>query len=228
MHIQSIKDNKMAIEIIQKQMPTDTDIKVLIADDHDLVADALRVVLNSEPDFKATVCSSLSQTLEQLRTFPNGFDIIMLDIVMPGMDGLRSVKQVIEAAGTGNVVVFSGTAEDGFIWQAIELGAKGFISKSQAYKSFASTLRLIADGNEFVPLSLSRRATEVKENDYQIDERERLILRAVSEGKTNKAIALELISTEVAIKMKMRSICAKLDAKNRAHAAMIARQKHII
>jgi two-component system nitrate/nitrite response regulator NarP len=53
-------------------------------------------------------------------------------------------------------------------------------------------------------------------------------LRSVSEGKTNKAIAIELDSTEVAIKMKMRGICSKLDAKNRAHAAMIARQKHII
>jgi two-component system nitrate/nitrite response regulator NarP len=203
-------------------------ISVLIADDHDLVADALGVVLSAEVDFEVKVCGSLPQTLDHLRAAPSGFNIIMLDVDMPGMDGLRSVKQVIDAAGSGYVVIFSGTTEDEFVWQAIELGAKGFISKSQAYKSFASTLRLVADGNEFVPVSMSRRGANTKPNDFNIDERERNILRSVSEGKTNKTIAIELASTEVAIKMKMRGICAKLDAKNRAHAAMIARQKHLI
>ena len=79
-----------------------------------------------------------------------------------------------------------------------------------------------------MPLSLSRRGAANKVNDFGIDDRERTILRAVSEGKTNKTIANELETTEVAIKMKMRGICSKLDAKNRAHAAMIARQKHLI
>lgn len=204
------------------------EISVLIADDHDLVADALRVVLSAEADFNVQICGSLSQALERLEENPSGFNIIMLDVAMPGMDGLRSVKQVIDAAGDGYVVIFSGTADDDFVWQSIEIGAKGFISKSQPYKSFASTLRLVADGNEFVPLSMSRRGAKSKANELNIDDRERRILQSVSEGKTNKSIAAELDSTEVAIKMKMRAICSKLGAKNRAHAAMIARQKNLI
>ena len=202
-------------------------ISVLIADDHSLVSDALRMVLLAESDFAVDLAESLEATLARLRGGQT-FDIVMLDISMPGMEGLRSVKQVIDSARGAAVVVFSGTADDDFVWQAIELGAKGFISKGQPFKSFAATLRLIADGNEFVPLSLSRRSSAHKANDYNIDDRERLILRSVSEGKTNKEIAIEMDSTEVAIKMKMRAICTKLDAKNRTHAAMIARQKSLI
>ena len=78
----------------------------MIADDHDLVADALRVVLSAETDFVAEVCSSLDQALSRLEDAPNKFDIVMLDVAMPGMDGLRSVKQVVDAAENGHVVVF--------------------------------------------------------------------------------------------------------------------------
>lgn len=203
-------------------------ISVLIADDHSLVADAIKLVLLEERDFTVQICNSFETTLEAMQVAPEGFDVIMLDISMPGMEGLKSVKSVVSAAGGGNVVIFSGTTDDDFIWQAIGLGAKGFISKTQPCKSFASTLRLIADGNEFVPLSLARKSQERKSGVSVVDERERLILRSAAAGKTNKEIAIELDTTEVAIKMKMRAICAKLDARNRTHAAMIAKQTGLI
>lgn len=206
----------------------DEGISVLIADDHDLIADALKLVLQKEHDFTVELSNSLAATLDILRSNPKDFDVVMLDISMPGMEGLRSVKQVIDAARKSAVVVFSGTADSEFVWQAIELGAKGFISKAQPLRSFATTIRLIADGNEFVPLSLSRRAALPQSDSGDIGSRERFILRSVSEGKTNKEIAIELNSSEVYIKMKMRAICSKLDAKNRAHAAIIAKKKSLI
>ncbi|WP_439104463.1 response regulator transcription factor [Celeribacter marinus] len=212
---------------VAPQSDNDT-ISVLIADDHSLVADAIKLVLLEERDFTVQICNSFETTIEAMQAAPEGFDVIMLDISMPGMEGLKSVKSVVSAAGDGNVVIFSGTTDDDFIWQAIGLGAKGFISKTQPCKSFASTLRLIADGNEFVPLSLARKSQERRAGVSVVDERERLILRSAAAGKTNKEIAIELDTTEVAIKMKMRAICAKLDARNRTHAAMIAKQTGLI
>ncbi|SEK18119.1 response regulator [Pacificibacter marinus] len=203
-------------------------ISILIADDHSLLADALSVVLSSEPDLVAEVCGTLGTTLELLQHGSSTFDIVMLDISMPGMEGLVSVKRVIDAAQGAAVVVFSGTADDDFVWQAIELGAKGFISKQHPFKSFTTILRLIADGHEFIPLSLSRRGALNSKIQSQIDDRERHILQFVAEGKTNKVIALEMNSTEGAIKMKMRTVCNKLNAKNRTHAVMVARQKCLI
>jgi two-component system nitrate/nitrite response regulator NarP len=203
-------------------------ISILIADDHSLLADALRVVLSSEPDFAVEICGTLGMTLEQLQHAQSTFDIVMLDISMPGMEGLASVRQVIDAAQNAAVVVFSGTADDDFVWQAIEMGAKGFISKQHLFKSFTAILRLIADGHEYIPLSLSRHGALNAKKQSKIDDRERHILQFVAEGKTNKVIALEMNSTEVAIKMKMRTVCSKLNAKNRTHAVMVARQKCLI
>ncbi|SDF24606.1 two component transcriptional regulator, LuxR family [Celeribacter baekdonensis] len=203
-------------------------VSVLIADDHKLISEALKIILVEEGDFSVETSVSLQSTLDVLRAHPKSFDVVMLDISMPGMEGLRSVKQVVDATHEGSVVIFSGTADDDFVWQAIEIGAKGFISKGQPFRSFAATLRLIADGNEFVPLSLSRSVKNATKGADGPDEQERRILKLVAEGKTNKEIAFELNSSEVAIKMKMRSICTKLDAKNRAHAAILAQRHGLI
>ncbi|WP_417243990.1 response regulator transcription factor [Celeribacter sp.] len=202
-------------------------ISVLIADDHTLVADAIKMVLLEERDFDVRVCNSYGDTLTALKE-GDGYDVVMLDISMPDMQGLKSVKSVVEAVGEGSVVIFSGTADEDFIWQALSMGAKGFISKAQAFKSFPNTLRLIADGNEFVPISLARKSQDGVRGTSAIDGRERLILRSAAAGKTNKEIAIELETTEVAIKMKMRAICSKLDARNRTHAAMIAKQTGLL
>jgi len=203
-------------------------IKVLIADDHKLISEALRSTLNDNRGFQVELVSSLSSTIDALRPTARPFDIILLDISMPGMLGLRSVKRVVEAAGPGAVVIFSGTVEPEFVWQAITLGAKGYVAKDQPLRSLPSTLRLIADGHEFVPMSISQHKLDASKGTAQLTQSDRLILKSVAEGKTNKEIALELQASEVAIKMKMRSICNRLEARNRAHAVIVASQKGII
>ena len=206
----------------------DRAISLLIADDHCLLVDALCMALADDAGFQITTSGTLPSTLDVLAAHKGAFDVVMLDLSMPGMSGLNSVAEVIAAAGAAAVVLFSGTEDEAFVWRAMELGAKGFISKRQNLKCFAATLRLIADGNEYIPVSLSKRTVEAQRSYKVIDDRERVILSAVAEGKTNKEIAHELGSTEVAIKMKMRAICQKLRAKNRAHAVMIARDASFI
>lgn len=220
---------EMHIAEYAKAMPDDdNNIAVLIADDHKMIAEALKSTLSEDRLFSVALVDSLSEALDMLRNKPDGFDLVLLDVSMPGMQGLRSVKHVVEASGRGSVVIFSGTAEPDFVWQAIELGAKGYISKDQPLRSLPTTLRLIADGHEFVPLSLTRRKLEKTSDASTISEQDRLILKSVSHGKTNKEIAIELDQTEIAIKMKMRAICGRLNARNRAHAVIIATQAGII
>ena len=213
----------------QKNMTeNESDVAVLIADDHKMIAEALKSTLTAEEGFSVVLVESLTEALDSLRNRPDGFDLVLLDVSMPGMQGLRSVKHVVEAAVNGAVVVFSGTAEPDFVWQAIELGAKGYISKDQPLRSLPSTLRLIADGHEFVPLSLTRQKLETNSTTSVISEQDRLILKSVAQGKTNKEIAIELDQTEIAVKMKMRAICSRLNARNRAHAVIIATQNGAI
>ncbi|GAA3871787.1 response regulator transcription factor [Celeribacter arenosi] len=198
-------------------------LSVLIADDHSLIADALRIVLETSDDFTVALCATLDDTLAALSG--GGVDILMLDIAMPGMEGLSSVRNVVELSPETAVIVFSGTVDASFVHSAVDLGARGFISKGQPVQSLAATLRHVAAGNIVLPPDLPARN---KGAEITLDGRERTILQAVSEGKTNREIATATQSTEVAIKMKMRAICIKLDAKNRAHAAMIARQRALI
>lgn len=203
-------------------------ITVLIADDHKMISEALKALLSPDEGFDVYLAASLSETLDALRHKSVSFDLILLDVSMPGMQGLRSVKHVIDTARDASVVVFSGTTEPDFVWQAIELGAKGYISKDQPLRSLPATLRLIADGHEFVPITLSRQRPGETDEPGGLTSRDRLILKSVSEGKTNKEIAVELGLTELAIKMKMRGLYSRLNARNRAHAVIIATQQGII
>ncbi|WP_412508550.1 response regulator transcription factor [Roseovarius sp. SYSU LYC5161] len=210
------------------KMTRNESISVLIADDHKMIGESLRSNLLNEDDFDVQVVYNLSETLSTLRNRPGHLDLVLLDISMPGMTGLKSVKQVIEAAAKGAVVIFSGTADQDFIWQAIDLGAKGYIPKAQSLRSLPTTLRLIADGNEFVPLELQQHKRQADDDPADITKKDRLILKSVAEGKTNKEIAIETGKTEITIKMKMRALCSRLGARNRAHAVIIASQKGLI
>ena len=207
---------------------TSDDIHVLIADDHRMIAEALRGTLLNHGGFVVSLSETLDEALGVLRANRKDKILVLLDITMPGMLGLRSVKQVIDATPNGSVVLFSGTNDADFVWRAINLGAKGFISKSQQLRSLPTTLQLIHDGNEFVPMSLSRRDEANEGSDSSLSDTDLFILRAVAEGKTNKEIALEINRSEVAVKMKMRSICQRLNARNRAHAVIVASRANLL
>lgn len=203
-------------------------IHVLIADDHQLVAEALLGSLVAHGGFRVSLSETLGGALAFLRANKQEKILVLLDLMMPGMQGLLSVRQVIDAAPNGFVVLFSGTSDRDFIWRAIDLGAKGFISKSQNLSGLHTILQLIHDGNEFVPMSLSRHKNDDKVTRQSLSDSDLFILKAVADGKTNKEIALETNRSEVAIKMKMRLICQRLDARNRAHAVILASKNDMI
>ena len=204
------------------------DIHVLIADDHRMIAEALRATLLEHGGFRVSLSETLDETLGALRATRKDKVLVLLDIMMPGMQGLRSVKKVIDEVPNGSVVLFSGTSDSDFVWRAIDLGAKGFVPKTQQLRSLPTTLQLIHDGNEFVPMSLPRRSADNEAPNTPLGETDLFILRAVAEGKTNKEIALEIDRSEVAVKMRMRTICQRLNARNRAHAVIVASKANML
>ncbi|RGP36917.1 response regulator [Pseudotabrizicola alkalilacus] len=126
-------------------------LSILIGDDHELVRDAIAHMLRSEPDFLITVAKDASAVLHEIDC-ARSYDIILLDVNMPGMDGLSGVEDVIRANQDGAVVIFSGQVDDIFVWKAIELGAKGYIPKTLPIRALTSAIRVIASGQTFVPL----------------------------------------------------------------------------
>ena len=202
-------------------------LKIAIADDHKLLADAVSSMLGGEGGFETSCCYDLESLLKLLGR--GKFDVILLDLKMPGMSGLDSVAQVVRAAREGYVVLFTGQVDRHFLDKALELGVRGLIAKTMPLRSLGSVIELISSGQIFVPVGADfPGSTTDLENDHGLNGKELYVLRLAADGMTNKEIAREMGATEVIVKMHMRSICRKLGARNRAHAAIISRERSLL
>ena len=124
--------------------------RILVADDHRLIAESVSLSLSMSEGFDVEISDSLSSTLEKIISEPP-YAIVMLDLRMPGMDGINSIKKVVDAAGDANVVLFSANADTHTVARAIEVGVRGLVPKTLPLQSLGSVLRLIQSGQMFIP-----------------------------------------------------------------------------
>ena len=204
-----------------------TILRVAIADDHKLLADAVSSMLGGDEGFETSCCYDLESLLKLLGR--DKFDIVLLDLRMPGMSGLDSVAQVVRAARDGHVVLFTGQVDRHVLDKAIELGVRGLIAKTMPLRSLGSIIELISSGQIFVPVGADfPGSTTDVENNHGLNDKELYVLRLAADGMTNKEIGRDMGTTEVIVKMHMRAICKKLGARNRAHAAIISRERSLL
>jgi two-component system nitrate/nitrite response regulator NarP len=201
--------------------------RVLIADDHQLVREMISSFLSSQPGFLVSVAESYQDAYKMLHE-SEPFDVVLLDVQMQGMEGIRTVETLVREFSSSSIVIFSGVATNQFIQEALKAGAKGYIPKTLPFKSLLTTIRLVASGESFVPSSfVTRDKREDVAKKFSLSESELSVLRMVCAGLANKEIAREMETTEVLIKMHMRGICKRLGAKNRTQAAVIALREQL-
>jgi two-component system nitrate/nitrite response regulator NarL len=204
-------------------MSVPSPISILIADDHQLVREMIAMVLDGAGDFAVKSVGSLPEALDQIAQ-DGPFDIVLLDVLMPGMGGLIGVRQAIAANIGAAVVILSGDLRRSFVQEAIALGARGYIPKSLPARSFVEALRQVASGKTFLPLHMTKtEAPPFRQRLVNLSPQEQKVLEYLVDGRSNKEIAREMDLTEVTIKSHMRSLCAKIGARNRTEAALIAR-----
>ncbi len=200
-------------------------MKILLADDHDLVRDTLAAFLENEPDLGVRTAANLTDALAIVAT-EGAFELVLLDYTMPGMDGLIGLTKMIAANAGKPVAILSGTADRNVAEQAIKAGAVGFVPKTLAAKSIVSAVKFMASGEVFAPFGFMHR--EEVDGNSAITKRERDVLIGLTAGKSNKEIANDLDLQEVTIKLHVKTLCRKLGAKNRTQAAMIARDRRLL
>ncbi len=200
-------------------------MRVLLADDHDLVRDSLAAYLEAD-GFDVKTAPNLAEALKIVSESPL-FDVILLDYAMPGMNGLEGMKKMINASSERPVALISGTATKMVADDALKNGAKGFIPKTMAAKSLVNAVRFIGAGEVFIPTSFLQEETGGS-NAIDLTNREKQVLQGICEGKSNKEIAIDYDLQEVTVKLHVKTLSRKLGAKNRTHAAMIARDLQLL
>jgi DNA-binding NarL/FixJ family response regulator len=200
-------------------------MRVLIADDHDLVRDMLAMLLQSGGDIETSTAADLQQACDLIDSQPR-YDLIMLDLNMPGMNGLEGLRHAMALHGGQRVALLSGTATREIAQDALELGAAGFVPKTLSAKSMINAVRFMVMGEQFVPIDFltTPALSDAHPLTDKLTPREMQMLKGLTEGKSNKEIAREFEISEPTVKLHMKTLYRKLDASNRTQAAMIAHE----
>jgi DNA-binding NarL/FixJ family response regulator len=194
--------------------------RVLLADDHDLVRDTLAAYLQSEGGVEVEVAGGFDAALAAVRA-ARGFDLVLLDYRMPGMEALRGLARM-QAEVRCPVAILSGTAPPDVARRALRAGAAGFLPKTLAPRALIAAVHRILGGEIYAPCDFLRSGGDLGA-DIALTARERDVLTGVSDGKSNKEIARDLDIQEVTVKLHLKTLSRKLGARNRTHAAMLAR-----
>lgn len=200
-------------------------MRVLVADDHDLVREAIAAVLNNNEFSHVELAESLDEAVEFVRK-EESFDLILLDYDMPGMNGLTGLTTMMELAGETPVALLSGTASADVADRALKVGAAGYIPKTLSARSMVSAAKFMVAGEIYAPIDFLQTTSDVTPS--LLSKRESQVLSGICEGKSNKEIARDLDVQEVTVKLHVKTLSRKLDARNRTHAAMIARDMSLI
>ena len=203
------------------------EITTLIVDDHEVVREGLRLALSRAPHIRvigeASDGASAVALAERRRP-----DVVIMDVRMPGMDGLAATKILSEKLPETAVLIFTAYSERSLLSRGLESGAKGYILKEAPHQTLLRAIEKVANGDGYVDPALMPAFLSGKERDDMLTGREREILQLLADGMSNADVASKLFISQETVKSHVRHILAKLEADTRTHAVAIALREAII
>jgi two-component system, NarL family, response regulator LiaR len=203
-------------------------IRVLIADDHVVVRKGIRALLATEPGIdvvgEATDGAEAVRAAAELRP-----DIILMDIVMPTMDGIEAVRRIMAAQPGSRILVLTSFATDDQIFPALKAGALGYLLKDTGPEDLVQAIRQVHRGESSLHPTIARKVLQELSRPPQrpptpdpLTEREVEVLRLVAQGRSNQEIARMLVVSEATVRTHVSSILSKLHLASRTQAALYA------
>lgn len=189
---------------------------IILADDHALVLDAISHLLTDEGLHDVRSAASVEET-EALITAGPPPDLVLLDYRMPDMFDLVGLERIRALIPGVPVALISGSAGGAVASAALDAGAAGFLPKSLTRDQLLEAVKMMLAGEVYTPSAPAEGTLAA-----MLTRREYDVLRGVAQGLSNKEIARNLDLTEVTVKLHVKTMCRKLDARNRTHAAMLA------
>jgi NarL family two-component system response regulator LiaR len=201
-------------------------IRILIADDHDVVRQGLQMFLSDDPELEivaeARNGAEAVALAKELRP-----DVILMDILMPVMDGITAITEVRKALPETEVIALTSVLEDAKVVGAVRAGAIGYLLKDTQGDELCNAIKAAAAGQvQLSPQAAARLVREVRapESPEALTERETDVLRLLAQGKANKEIARSLSIGENTVKTHVSNVLEKLGVQSRTQAALYAAQ----
>lgn len=199
-------------------------MRIIVADDHKVVREGIRWMLEDEPDVEIVGEADSGRALLELVTTLEA-DIVLLDVRMPGMTGLEALGLLQKSHPEVRVIILSMHDEPAYVRRAIELGAAGYLLKSTDREELVSALNEVAAGGAYIQRTVAGTLMDTlagrKRADATLSDRERQILELVATGYENKQISAELGISEATVKTHLKSVFARLDVASRAEAVAV-------
>ncbi|MBN1319088.1 MAG: response regulator transcription factor [Anaerolineales bacterium] len=206
-------------------------IRVLVADDHAIVREGLRTLIMSEPGIElvgeAPDGNKAVELAEQLNP-----DVILMDLVMPVMDGLDAIRKIKQKDPTARILVLTSFAEDDKVFPAIKAGALGYLLKDSLPQDLLQAIRDVNRGESSLHPSIALKLVReihqpqiLPATEHSLTDREIVVLKLVAQGLTNNEIAERLTISEWTVRTHVRNILGKLHLANRTQAALFALRK---
>ncbi len=211
-------------------------IRVLLADDQAMVRGGFRMILESEPDIDVVgEAANGEQAVASTRRLRP--DIVLMDIQMPGGDGLQATRRITGELPS-RVVILTTFERDDYVFEALRAGASGFLLKNAAPEELVHAVRVVTAGDALLAPSVTRRIVEQfarqpirPELGQRLDaltQREREVLAALARGLSNAELASELYVSEGTIKTHVSSLLAKLGLRDRVQAVVLAYESGLV
>jgi DNA-binding NarL/FixJ family response regulator len=206
-------------------------IRVLIADDHSVVRQGLRMFLQLDEELEV-VGEAANGEEAVARTRQLHPDVVLMDMLMPVMDGITATAQIRSEMPDTEVIAVTSVLDDGTVVGAVKAGAIGYLLKDTQANELCRAIKAAAAGQvQLSPEAASRLLREVRAPEEPVQpltDRETDVLRLLAQGKANKEIAAELTIGEKTVKTHVSSILLKLDVRSRTQAALYAAQHGLV